>query len=86
MFYLDEDSEDEEEKVPEGVYHGKAPAGILVSDTLQHAAQTRPPPNTKQETAARRGGGGHPPGKAVMPFFGGCSIRMSFIPRIWTEL
>lgn len=86
MFYLDEDSEDEEEKVPEGVYHGKAPAGILVSDTLQHAAHPLPPPNTNLEPAARRGGAGHPPGKAVMPFFGGCSIRMSFIPRIWTEL
>lgn len=39
MFYLEDDSEDEEEKVhegslskTEGVYHGKAPAGILVSD------------------------------------------------------
>ena len=50
MFYLDEDSEDEEEKVPEGVYHGKAPAGILVSDTLQHAAHPLPPPNTNLES------------------------------------
>lgn len=38
MFYLEDDSEDEEEKVHEGslrktedVYHGKASAGILVS-------------------------------------------------------
>lgn len=38
MFYLEDDSEDEEEKVhedslskTEGIYHGKAPAGILVS-------------------------------------------------------
>ncbi|XDB63886.1 hypothetical protein AB1E18_017205 [Capra hircus] len=38
MFYLDEDSEDEEEKVPEGVYHGKAPAGIL-SQTMNYVGQ-----------------------------------------------
>lgn len=38
MFSLEDDSEDKEEKVhegslskSEGVYHGKAPAGILVS-------------------------------------------------------
>lgn len=43
MFYLDEDSEDEEEKVPEGVYHGKAPAGILVSDIHQHTAHPPTP-------------------------------------------
>lgn len=56
MFYLDEDSEDEEEKVPEGVYHGKAPAGILVSDIHQHTNHPRPPPlNTNLEPAARRG-------------------------------
>ena len=82
MFYLDEDSEDEEEKVPEGVYRGKAPAGILVSDIHQHTAPPHPTWNLLQEG----GGTGRPPGKAVMPFFGGCSVRMNFILRIWTEL
>ena len=82
MFYLDEDSEDVEEKVPEGVYHGKAPAGILVSDIHQHTSPPAPAWNLLQEG----GRTGRPPGKAVMPFFGGCSVRMNFILRIWTEL
>ncbi|KAI5172242.1 phosphatidate phosphatase LPIN2 isoform X1 [Manis pentadactyla] len=45
MFYLEDDSEDEEEKVhegslskTEGVYHGKAPAGIL-SQTMNYVGQ-----------------------------------------------
>ncbi|XP_010956380.3 phosphatidate phosphatase LPIN2 isoform X1 [Camelus bactrianus] len=45
MFYLEEDSEDEEEKVPEGslskpegVYPGKAPAGLL-SQTMNYVGQ-----------------------------------------------
>lgn len=54
MFYLDEDSEDEEEKVHEGVYHGKAPAGILVSDIHQHTA---PPPPPQPGTCCKKGAG-----------------------------
>lgn len=43
MFYIEDDSEDAEEKVNEGpfsrtedVYHGKAPPGILVSAIHQY--------------------------------------------------
>lgn len=43
MFYVEDDSEDEEEKVHEdslsktqGIYHGKAPSGILVSSICIH--------------------------------------------------
>lgn len=58
MFYLDEDSEDEEEKAPEGVYHGKAPAGILVSDIHQHTTTpTHPPPQHQPGTCCEKGAG-----------------------------
>ncbi|XP_026944583.1 phosphatidate phosphatase LPIN2 isoform X1 [Sagmatias obliquidens] len=38
MFSLEDDSEDEEEKVAEGVYGGRAPAGIL-SQTMNYVGQ-----------------------------------------------
>lgn len=63
MFSLEDDSEDEEEKVAEGVYGGRAPAGILVSYIHQ-----LPPPRFLHLGYAVRRGREDRRGDRLMPF------------------